>query len=40
LEAQHRVYNDKAAVLQTAREARAELETLFDADTSEAPPSA
>jgi glutathione-regulated potassium-efflux system protein KefB len=35
LEAQHRVYNDKAAVLQTAREARAELETLFDADSSE-----
>jgi glutathione-regulated potassium-efflux system protein KefB len=35
LEAQHRVYNDKAAVLQTAREARAELETLFDADQIE-----
>ncbi|WPC06130.1 monovalent cation:proton antiporter-2 (CPA2) family protein [Pseudomonas benzenivorans] len=35
LEAQHRVYNDKAAVLQTAREARAELETLFDADANE-----
>ncbi|NQD91414.1 glutathione-regulated potassium-efflux system protein KefB [Pseudomonas sp. CrR25] len=37
LEAQHRVYNDKAAVLQTAREARAELETLFDADSIEQP---
>lgn len=37
LEAQHRVYNDKAAVLQTAREARTELETLFDADSSETP---
>lgn len=35
LEAQHQVHNDLSAVVQTAREARAELETLFDADVIE-----
>ena len=35
LAVQHRVYDDAAAVIQTAREARAELETLFDADIVE-----
>ncbi|WP_442909010.1 NAD-binding protein [Halopseudomonas sp.] len=35
LAAQHRVYDDAAAVMQTAREARAELETLFDSDQIE-----
>lgn len=35
LEAQHRVYDDAAAVIQTARQAREELETLFDADMIE-----
>ncbi len=35
LAAQHRVYEDDAAVIQTAREARAELEHLFDADRIE-----
>ena len=35
LAAQHRVYDDAAAVMQTARQARAELETLFDADRIE-----
>ncbi|MCY1397735.1 Glutathione-regulated potassium-efflux system protein KefC [compost metagenome] len=35
LEAQHQVYNDLSAVVQTAREARAELETLFDTDVIE-----
>ncbi|MGE8360370.1 monovalent cation:proton antiporter-2 (CPA2) family protein [Pseudomonas sp.] len=36
LQAQHAVYDDAAAVIQTAREARAELETLFDSDLIEA----
>ncbi len=35
LEAQHKVYNDLSAVVQTAREARTELETLFDTDVIE-----
>ncbi|MGE8499861.1 MAG: monovalent cation:proton antiporter-2 (CPA2) family protein [Pseudomonas sp.] len=35
LAAQHAVYDDAAAVIQTAREARAELETLFDSDLIE-----
>lgn len=35
LEAQHLVYDDEAAVIQTAREARVELEHLFDADLIE-----
>ncbi|WP_137822240.1 monovalent cation:proton antiporter-2 (CPA2) family protein [Pseudomonas sp. D(2018)] len=35
LAAQHLVYDDEAAVIQTAREARAELEHLFDADLIE-----
>lgn len=35
LAAQHKVYDDDAAVTQTAREARAELEHLFDADLIE-----
>ncbi|MDH4581228.1 glutathione-regulated potassium-efflux system protein KefB [Pseudomonas sp. BN415] len=35
LAAQHQVYDDEAAVIQTAREARAELEHLFDADLIE-----
>ena len=35
LAAQYKVHGDAAAVLQTAREARAELETLFDADRIE-----
>ncbi|BAU75955.1 monovalent cation:proton antiporter-2 (CPA2) family protein [Metapseudomonas furukawaii] len=35
LAAQHEVYDDHAAVIQTAREARAELETLFDSDPLE-----
>lgn len=35
LEAQHQVHNNLSAVVQTAREARAELETLFDADVIE-----
>ncbi|MNF67233.1 Glutathione-regulated potassium-efflux system protein KefC [compost metagenome] len=35
LAAQHKVYDDDAAVIQTAREARAELEHLFDADLIE-----
>ncbi|MDX1296641.1 MAG: monovalent cation:proton antiporter-2 (CPA2) family protein [Pseudomonas sp.] len=35
LEAQHQVHGDATAVIQTAREARAELETLFDADVIE-----
>ncbi|WP_350448611.1 monovalent cation:proton antiporter-2 (CPA2) family protein [Pseudomonas solani] len=35
LAAQHKVHGDAAAVMQTAREARAELETLFDADRIE-----
>lgn len=35
LEAQHQVHTDLSAVVQTAREARAELETLFDADVIE-----
>ncbi|WP_044871670.1 monovalent cation:proton antiporter-2 (CPA2) family protein [Pseudomonas sp. LFM046] len=35
LAAQHQVYDDDAAVIQTAREARAELEHLFDADLIE-----
>ena len=32
LMAQYRVYDDETAVIQTAREARKELETLFEAD--------
>ncbi|MET1077082.1 MAG: monovalent cation:proton antiporter-2 (CPA2) family protein [Pseudomonas sp.] len=35
LQAQHLVYDDAAALLQSAREARAELETLFEADRIE-----
>ncbi|WP_165668797.1 monovalent cation:proton antiporter-2 (CPA2) family protein [Metapseudomonas otitidis] len=35
LAAQYKVHGDAAAMLQTAREARAELETLFDADRIE-----
>ncbi|MGY8810203.1 MAG: monovalent cation:proton antiporter-2 (CPA2) family protein [Pseudomonadales bacterium] len=35
LAAQHKVYDDAAAVMQTAREARADLERLFDADRIE-----
>ncbi|BAN47128.1 monovalent cation:proton antiporter-2 (CPA2) family protein [Metapseudomonas resinovorans] len=35
LAAQHQVYDDDAAVIQTARQARAELEHLFDADLIE-----
>ncbi|AYF90624.1 monovalent cation:proton antiporter-2 (CPA2) family protein [Pseudomonas sp. JS3066] len=35
LAAQHNVYDDAAAVIQTAREARTELEHLFDADVIE-----
>lgn len=35
LAAQHKVYSDDAAVIQTAREARAELEHLFDSDLIE-----
>ncbi len=36
LEAQHLVYDDAAAVIQTAKDARAELESLFEADAIEA----
>jgi len=36
LAAQHKVYDDAAAVMQTAREARADLERLFDSDQIEA----
>lgn len=35
LQAQHLVYDDAAAVIQTAKEARAELATLFEADPIE-----
>ncbi|WP_341706034.1 monovalent cation:proton antiporter-2 (CPA2) family protein [Halopseudomonas sp.] len=35
LAAQHKVYDDAAAVMQTARQSRAELETLFDSDRIE-----
>lgn len=35
LDTQHQVYNDLNAVVQSAREARAELETLFDTDVIE-----
>jgi len=35
LVAQHKVYDDAAAVMQTAREARADLESLFDLDQIE-----
>ncbi|WP_342245011.1 monovalent cation:proton antiporter-2 (CPA2) family protein [Pseudomonas sp. OTU5201] len=35
LAAQHQVYDDEVAVIQTARQARAELEHLFDADLIE-----
>ncbi|WP_271411120.1 monovalent cation:proton antiporter-2 (CPA2) family protein [Pseudomonas sp. Q1-7] len=35
LAAQHKVYDDDAAMIQTAREARAELENLFDTDPIE-----
>ncbi|WP_417614463.1 monovalent cation:proton antiporter-2 (CPA2) family protein [Oceanisphaera sp.] len=35
---QHKVYDDEAAVFQTARQARAELETLFEADHLEQAP--
>ena len=37
---QHKVYDDEAAVFQTARQARAELETLFEADHLEQAPKA
>ncbi|ARU89425.1 monovalent cation:proton antiporter-2 (CPA2) family protein [Pseudomonas sp. M30-35] len=36
LEAQHRVHGNSEAVIQTAREARAELQTLFQADSDDA----
>ena len=36
LAAQHAVYDDAAAVMQTARQARADLENLFDTDRIEA----
>lgn len=35
LEAQHRVHGNSEAVMQTAREARTELETLFNADSTD-----
>jgi voltage-gated potassium channel Kch len=35
LRAQHLVYDDEAAVVQTARDARASLEALFEADVSD-----
>ncbi len=35
MEAQYRVRDNQSAMIQTAREARAELETLFDADTAD-----
>ena len=35
LRAQHLVYDDDAAVLQTARDARLDLEKLFEADVSD-----
>ncbi|WP_339510797.1 monovalent cation:proton antiporter-2 (CPA2) family protein [Pseudomonas sp. RL_15y_Pfl2_60] len=38
LEAQYRVHGNKEAVMQTAREARAELETLFKADSVDEKP--
>lgn len=38
LEAQHKVYDDEAALIQTAREARTELETLFESDMVEPRP--
>ncbi|UYB52222.1 monovalent cation:proton antiporter-2 (CPA2) family protein [Xanthomonas sp. AM6] len=37
LRAQHLVYDDEAAVVQTSRDARADLMQLFEADVSEAP---
>ncbi|GHA09472.1 hypothetical protein [Oceanisphaera arctica] len=37
---QHKVYDDEAAVIQTDRQARTELETLFEADLLEQPPKA
>ena len=37
LRAQHLVYDDDAAVVQTSRDARADLMQLFEADVSEAP---
>lgn len=37
---QHKVYDDEAAVFQTARQARAELETLFESDRLEQSPKA
>jgi voltage-gated potassium channel Kch len=38
LRAQHLVYDDDAAVVQTARDARAALEALFEADVSDSDP--
>ena len=35
LRAQHLVYDDDAAVIQTARAARADLEKLFEADVTD-----
>ena len=35
LRAQHLVYDDDAAVMQTARNARADLEKLFEADVTD-----
>ncbi|OYD23879.1 monovalent cation:proton antiporter-2 (CPA2) family protein [Oceanimonas baumannii] len=37
---QHKVYNDETAVIQTARQARAELENLFESDRLESRPGA
>jgi len=37
LRAQHLVYDDEAAVVQTSRDARADLMQLFEADVSEVP---
>jgi hypothetical protein len=35
LRAQHLIYDDDVAVVQTARDARADLEKLFEADVSD-----
>ncbi|MCD9085397.1 monovalent cation:proton antiporter-2 (CPA2) family protein [Stenotrophomonas sp. SY1] len=40
LKAQHLVYDDEAAVMQTSRDARADLMDLFEADVGEGPDSA
>ncbi|WP_369941271.1 monovalent cation:proton antiporter-2 (CPA2) family protein [Xanthomonas medicagonis] len=40
LRAQHLVYDDDAAVVQTSRDARADLMRLFEADVGETPPDA